>query len=217
MNNSITPPKINVPHASHAAFALDDGTAWDGLSPLTPFQLADGSAPAVQQTTVRVCFDETALYIRWDCEDTDIWGTYTKRDEPLYEQEVVEVFVGAGTADLIDYFEFQISPDGVLFDGIVFNPTSTREHLKVDPVWNCPGIRWMAQRTDAANEWWAAMAIPWSAITADGNVPTHCRANFYRIDRPHDGTDEYSCWSPTMTEPADFHKPAYFGILELTR
>ena len=41
------------------------------------------------------------------------------------------------------------------------------------------------------------------------------RGNFYRIERPHDAEPEFSGWSPTMTDPADFHKPAYFGILEL--
>jgi hypothetical protein len=41
------------------------------------------------------------------------------------------------------------------------------------------------------------------------------RANFYRIERPHDAEPEFSCWSPTMSDPADFHKPAYFGVLEI--
>src|SRR5215210_435209 len=115
-------PTITVPRIA-APIALDDA-AWSTLPTLTPFMLADGSAPASQQTTVSLCFDDTALHIRFACDDRDIWGIYTERDDPLYEQEVVECFIGAGAADPVNYFEFQVSPNGVLFDSTVFNPTS---------------------------------------------------------------------------------------------
>lgn len=190
--------------------------AWEQVPRLSPFVLADGTGPAVQQTAARVCFDAEALYVRFDCDDRDTWGTWTRRDEPIYDQEVVEVFVGAGTDDPIRYLEFEVSPNGVLLDARVYNPASTRAQLEVDIEWLCPGIRWAAGRDDAANHWWAALAIPWSAVTADARVPEFCRANFYRIERPRDGTPEYSSWSSTLTEPADFHKPKRFGLLEFS-
>ena len=40
--------------------------------------------------------------------------------------------------------------------------------------------------------------------------------NFYRIDRPRDGSKaEFSCWSPTLETPANFHLPARFGLLHI--
>lgn len=217
MENKSALPKVAVARASKSAFALNDVEVWDALPGITPLWLADGSAPASQPTVVRACFDDEALYVRYDCSDSDIWGTYTRRDEPIYEQEVVEIFIAPGTDDPTHYFEFQVSPDGVLFDAKIFNPTSTRADLQVNVEWNCPNIRWTAERNDTAEKWWAALAIPWNAITDDGRVPAFCRANFYRIERPRQGETEYSCWSPTLTEPADFHKPARFGILEVMR
>lgn len=207
-------PRIAVPRAPKSALALNNTEVWDPLPKITPLWLADGSAPASQATDVRVCFDGIGFYVRFDCVDTDIWGTYTQRDEPIYEQEVVEIFMTPGTDDPVRYFEFQVSPNGVLFDAKIFNPTSTRADLQVNVEWDCPNIRWTAERDDAAQKWWAALAIPWSAVSEDARVPAICRANFYRIERPHDAETEYSCWSPTMTSPADFHKPARFGILE---
>lgn len=195
------------------AIALDDGNAWRALDAITPLILADGSAPAIQQTRVRMCCDERALYVRFDCDDRDIWGTLTQRDEAIYNEEVVEIFIGIGAEQPVNYFEFQVSPNGVLFDATIYNPTSTRDNLKWDETWLCPGIQWMAQRDDAKNSWWGAFAIPWASIS-DGKIPQVCRANFYRIERPRDAAVEYSCWSPTLTEPADFHKPARFGFLE---
>ncbi len=211
MNQTL--PKIQVARASKA-LALDDANAWQAFAAITPLALADGSGPAVQQTRVRVCFDDRALYVRFDCDDRDIWGTYTQRDEPIYDEEAVEVFIAPGAAAPIQYFEFQVSPNGILFDATIYNPASTRADLKMDASWQCPGLRWMARRDDAHNVWWGAFAIPWSSVTADSRTPSVCRANFYRIERPRDAATEYSCWSPTLTDPADFHKPARFGWLE---
>lgn len=188
---------------------------WANVPSLPSFILADGSGPALQQTVARVCYDAQALYIRYDCADRDIWGTYTQRDEPIYDEEVVEIFFGPGEADMVRYFEFQVSPNEVLLDARIYNPTSQRPELEVDFSWNCPGIRWRAGRNDAVQHWWAILVIPWAAVAPPGELPRVWRANFYRIERPHDSAPEYGCWSPTMTEPADFHKPAYFGLLEL--
>lgn len=188
---------------------------WQDVPSLPPFRLADGSRLAEQQTRARLCFDPATLYVRFDCDDRDTWGTYTRRNDPIYDEEVVEVFLAAGEADPVHYLEFEISPNGVLFDAQIYNPTSQRSDLGWDASWNCPGVRWQAARDDAARHWWAVIAIPWASVAPPGDLPRVWRANFYRIERPRDAEPEFSCWSPTMTEPADFHKPAYFGVLEL--
>jgi hypothetical protein len=188
---------------------------WAELVPLPPFMLADGSGPALQQTAARICYDAESLYVRFDCDDREIWGTYTRRDEPIYDEEVVEVFISAGPETPTRYYELEVSPNGVLLDAMIHNPTSRRADIQIDFVWDCPGLRWWASRDDAAGRWWALLAIPWMAITTPGTPPTLWRANFYRIERPRDADPEFSCWSPTHTAPADFHKPAYFGRLEI--
>ena len=215
------PPDYTVPLAPKAWSNLTGDLAawppeiWAGLPTLPPFQLADGSGPALQQTAVRLCCDAAALYVRFDCNDRDIWATFTQRDDPIYTEEVVEVFIAPGADDPTRYYEFEVSPAGVLFDGRVFNPTSTRADLVVDEKWNCPGLRWSAGCQDLERSWWATLAIPWAAIAPEGHRPHLWRANFYRIERPRDGTTEFSGWSPTLTDPADFHQPARFGRLTL--
>ncbi|HSS47558.1 MAG TPA: carbohydrate-binding family 9-like protein [Thermoanaerobaculia bacterium] len=209
-------PCWRVPHAAGLA---DPGfppgsLAWDEIPGLPPFLLADGSGPASQQTRVRIAWDDEALHVRFDCEDRDAWGTFERRDDPIYEEEAVEIFLAAGTADPIDYFEFEVSPRGVLWDGVIHNPTSRREERTTDRSWDCPGIRWAAGKGGAQQDWWAAFAIPWKGIS-QGEPPRLWRANFYRIERPRDGEPEFSGWSSTFTHPADFHQPARFGVLEL--
>ncbi|MGB5048496.1 MAG: carbohydrate-binding family 9-like protein [Caldilineaceae bacterium] len=188
---------------------------WQAVPVLPPLRLADDSAPAQQQTAVRVCYDATALYVRFDCDDRDIWGTLTQRDDPIYDEEVVEVFLAAGADTPTEYAEIELSPNGVLFDAWVQNPTGDRGQMVVDTAWDWPGIRWHAQRVDAENRWWGVLVLPWAGLGLSHPLPTDWRANFYRIERPRNGPAEYSCWSPTLTEPADFHKPGRFGLLRI--
>ena len=187
---------------------------WDDVPPLPPFILADGSGPAQQQTHARICCDDAALYVRFDCEDRDIWGTYTQREDSIFDEEVVEVFIRSDMETPNTYYEFEVSPNGVLLDARITNPGLRHADILVDCSWDCAGLRWQAARDDQAGRWWAVLVIPWSSIGPAGPPATLWRANFYRIERPHDAAPEFSCWSPTMTDPADFHKPAYFGVLE---
>jgi Carbohydrate-binding family 9 len=212
-----TLPRLLVPRVAESWDAHADPFSWDWEAAVTlsPLILADGSQPALQQTVTRVCYNHQALFVRFDCADRDIWGTYTQRDEAIYDEEVVEIFLAPGETTPVDYYELEISPNGVLLDVLAHNPTGDRAQLKLDFGWDCPGLRSAARRNDAQNQWQAVLALPWASIGAPGDLPTLWRANFYRIERPRDATPEFSCWSPTMIDPADFHRPAYFGYLAL--
>jgi len=192
-----------------------DRLDWNSVSSLPPLWKSDGSGLAIQQTQVRVCHTDLALFVRFDCEDRDIWGTMTNRDDPIYDQEVVEVFLAPGSNVPIDYFEFEVSPNGVLLDLTAHNPTGDRKQITVDFAWNCEGIRWQAERDDSKKQWWASLMIPWASMGAGLQKPATWRANFYRIERPRGEDPEFSCWSPTLAVPADFHRPSCFGFLDL--
>lgn len=208
-------PRYQVLRAPTGWATGDDPFAWDWtLFPaITPFILADGSGPALQQTAARLGCDADCLYVRFDCEDRDIWGTYRERDEPIYDEEVVELFISPGAATPAEYFEFEISPDGVFFDARISNLDEDRATLRVDLAWNADA-RWWTRREDHAGRWTAILALPWRCLTSEP-LPSVWRANLFRIERPRDGEPEFSCWSPTFTTPADFHKPSRFGYLML--
>ncbi len=192
---------------------------WEVVPPLHLVRTQDGKPPE-QPTVVRACWDGAALYVRWECADRDAWSTFTRRDEPLYEEEVVELFLAAGEPDPVEYFELEIAPTGVLWDGRIHNPGGRVESITGDTGWDCPGLVWEAGRMGAAQDWWAALALPWRSLPpGDGRpLPRLWRANFYRIDRPRaGGAPEHSAWSPTFTDPPDFHRPDRFGVLDLGR
>ena len=89
--------------------------------------------------------------------------------------------------------------------------------MRIGTEWDSPGLRWEAGATGVSEDWWAALALPWSdLLPAGGPPPEVWRANFYRIERPRDGSPpELSCWSPTLAVPPEFHRPARFGVLRL--
>lgn len=182
---------------------------WEEV-PSAPLLLADGSGAPEQATTVRLCWDDDALHVRFDCEDRDAWGTFRHRDDPLWQEEVVEVFLAPGEEDPVRYLEIEMSPLGVLFDAKIHNPTGLRADMTAELAWDCPGMRWEVGRGTERQDWWAELSIPWEAPPSK-----FWRANFYRVERPRDGAAEFTCWSPTLTSPPDFHKPARFGLLEL--
>jgi len=70
------------------------------------------------------------------------------------------------------------------------------------------------ERHDLDNRWTVEVALPFSQIGRGGRAPKESerwRANFYRIDRADEG--EFSCWSPTLSDPPSFHVPGRFGYL----
>jgi hypothetical protein len=166
-----------------------------------------------QPTQTRLLADHGALYVRFDCQDSEPWGTLRERDDPLYEEEVVEVFLAPGADDPKAYFEFEVSPHGVLFDARIENPHGARAGIRIGTEWSCEKILWDAAIVPGG--WWAALAPPWRSIVEGADPPPVWRGNFYRIDRPTGAAAEYSAWSPTLAEPPDFHRPHRFGWLEL--
>lgn len=201
----MTPPRVAIAHRAAAA-----------PTRLQPFVLADGRGAPRWPTRVEVAWDENGLSVAFDCTDDDAWGTFAERDAPLWQQEVVEVFLAAGEAVPTSYFEFEVSPAGVLFDARVANPHGDRLGMTVNTAWNCAGIACRAAPTGGRADWRAELDIPWRGLDLAAPPPT-LRANFYRIERPRGGEPEFSCWSPTFTSPADFHRPTRFGVLDLIR
>jgi hypothetical protein len=188
----------------------------ESLPALAPFMLADGTCEAKYGTAVRLQASQTHLYIRFDCHDEDIWWTLTQRDDPLYDEEVVELFIAPGAENPVEYYEFEINPAGALFDARIHNPSGMNDAaMLIDERWDCDGIVWQASIDAAVALWSVELAIPWRSLCPDGALPQIWRANFYRIERPRGRAPEFSAWSPPLISPPDFHRPLCFGRLFL--
>lgn len=181
---------------------------------LSPFVLADGSGPPREGSEVRLSRSAGGLHVSFRCHDRDVWGTHRGRDEPLWKEETVEIFLAPGPEDPARYFEFEFNPFGAVFDALVENPHGDRTGMRVDAGWNCEGIEARARLEPGLPGWSVDLTIPWMGLCG-GEPPTVWRANFFRIERPRGAPHEFSAWSCPQTDPPDFHRPCRFGRLLL--
>ena len=71
--------------------------------------------PAPYTTRFRALWNDDGLYLRFDARDPSPWHTMTRRDEHLWEEEVVEIFLDPDRSGR-DYYELEISPANVVCD-----------------------------------------------------------------------------------------------------
>lgn len=169
-------------------------------------EIVSGAEPQ-QATSVRLAWDAEELRVLFHASDTAVWATLTERDAPLYEEEVVEVFLDPA-GDLEGYFEIEVNPLNAVLDLVL---RRNRSGYTKDFAWRCDGLRTAVTKTDTA--WTAELAIPFLSLAAAPPRAGDCwRANFCRIDRPPGVPRELTAWSPMGR--GSFHTPERFGILE---
>lgn len=123
-------------------------------------------APVAQATTIRLVASPTTLWVRFDCADADAWATLTGHDDPIYTEEVVELFIASGSDRPHRYYELEVNPLNTRFDGIIHNPDEQRLTMTLDTRWDPPWQSWTA--VDPAG-WQCCMAIPWHSLgVSDG-------------------------------------------------
>ncbi len=189
-----------------------------GCAPVRLRRATDAAAPRLA-TSVAAWHDDRSVTFLFSGSDDHIYATYHHRDDPLYEQDVVEVFFAPEA--LTRYYELEVSPHGTIFDAIIDSPDGVRATMHADKAWTCAGLVVAVRKvieSSGVMTFDTLIRVPFASIgrsvPADGEV---WRANFFRIDRHNELGDEYSAWQPTMKEPADFHVAAAFGTLRFTR
>ncbi|MFP3895939.1 MAG: carbohydrate-binding family 9-like protein [Anaerolineales bacterium] len=194
-------------------------TSWKRTPPIH-LVLADTGETPRQDTEVRLLWNDDYLYAAFVCQDTDIWGTTTERDQDIYNQEVVEIFVDAD-CDGRAYVEIEVNPLNAVLDLFMLIRGERRKGLWD---WDSEGLRTTVsvdgnprQRSSDDRSWIVEMAIPMTDFLTAPNLPPRpgdeWYINLYRIDRAHEG-DEYSAWSPPGR--IDYHTPECFGRLKFS-
>ena len=201
--------------AAQAALLAADDRAWSAAEVLTW-----GAAP--YETRLRALWAPEGLYLRWDADDPAPWATMTQRDEHLWDEEVVEIFLDPAWAGK-DYWELEISPTNVVCDVRMVAPHPT---VTSDLTWNHEGLKTAVRHeknADGSPKRWIATAFaPWAGFRSlplpekVALPPAAGEAwgfNAFRIERPNgparptDGAVSRA-WSPTGAP--SFHVPAAF-------
>ena len=195
----------------HDAWGPADETVW---------------GPEIYATGFRALWGEAGLFVRFDAVDPAPWHTLTGRDDHLWNEEVVEIFIDPDS-DGRNYAEIEINPANVVCDLVIFEGSPS---LRSDIDWDHDGLRTRVRPLRGAGGetigWTAVALLPWSGFAtlpgADGvTLPPRAgdawRFNIFRIKRPGGAAEPerdavYAAWSPTSTP--SFHEPAVFRTLE---
>ena len=198
-----------------AAFDIEE--PWAVPAACTPARLrraTDGAAPRLS-TTVAAWYDDECLSVVFCGADDRIVATYFEHDSPLYEEDVVEVFLAPADPSL--YYELEVSPRGTVFDARIESPDGMRATMRVDRAWTCAGLFAAVRKITESNGAMSVdtlLRIPFPALGRAAPSPGEAwRANFFRIDRHDQLGDELTAWQPTLRDPPDFHVTAAFGTL----
>lgn len=127
--------------------------AWQtapAVTELTQKFPSEGAAPS-DKTTMRVVYDDEAIYVSFDCEQTHskITERLTRRGR-LVESDWVSVALGS-KADGKSAFEFTVNASGVLVDTLRYDDTETSED------WD---ENWDARTQVTERGWTAELKIP---------------------------------------------------------
>ena len=191
--------------------------AWAKTPGVGPFLLNGDGAPAPFRTEAKVLYDERFIYFAFSSADENVWATMRGRDQHLWEEEVVEVFLQADPAQG-NYIEIEVNPLGTLLDIYLLG---RRRNLPYRS-WNSAGLKW-AVRVDGTVDgrggdrgWTCEIALPLEDVVTAPNLPPRpgdrWRMNLFRVEsRP---ARAGAAWSPTMQ--GDFHVPSMFGEIVFT-
>ena len=199
-----------------------DDASWAGVS-------AVEWGPTAYSTRFRAAWNDEGLFLRFDATDPSPWHTMSRRDEHLWEEEVVEIFLDPDRSGR-DYYELEINPANVTCDLRMLSPWPDK---KGDIDWDLAGLatRVHALRGQAGETlgWTATAFLPWSGLRSlpsarklplpprTGDV---WRFNVFRIDRPGgqrrpEQDAVFAAWSPPSVK--SFHDPTAFRDFRFVR
>jgi len=192
--------------------------AW-GKAQAVTFQFPWEKASRLRcKTIARALWDDKDLYISFDCpDDPDLTARYTRRDDPTYEEDTVEVFIMADPNQPTSYIGLEMNCLGTLYDYLV---VQKRLYAQFD----LKGVRLKARINGTVNRsddhdrgWSLEVMIPledFKELTPrfPPKPGTVWRFNLYRLDGLEPDR-QYSLWSDVKTPAPNYHVPGRFGYL----
>lgn len=172
------------------------------------YQSHDSAARPELSTTVRALWSADHLYLAYECPFTKL-STFSPAQKEerigLWENDVVEAFIGADLENPGRYTEYEWAPNGEQLD------------LRIEPSakdfeWSS-GMESAVSVDEAARVWRVEVRIPLKSIAATPPKPgTRWRLNLYRHDKANAAG---LAFSPTLR--GTFHTPERFGWLEFQK
>jgi len=196
--------------------------AWQAAAFTEKFVIYQTGGAAGLSTRAKFLWNDSCLFVGFECEDPDVWATLTTRDDPLWEGEVVEILCDPD-GDGRNYFEVQVNPLGTELDLLMDKPYSTGG--QADLSWNLRGFRSAVSVEGTLNDassldtrWTCEVALAFGELAflapsmpfpPAAGTSWRILVTRYDYERTGDQTVEISSWN--KTDSRGFHVPEKFG------
>ncbi|KPK49311.1 MAG: hypothetical protein AMK72_04850 [Planctomycetes bacterium SM23_25] len=206
---------IAIDQKQHAEQWAHAAVITDWIVPVTGKQASD-------QTQMRMLWDDECLYVYYVAYDRDLRGTFTKRDDPIYQEDVVELFLKP-YADKPFYYEFEVNPIGTVM-ALEIPGVKEKAGLSLTDMsqWET-GIRCAVKAAGTVNKpgdgdeyFQVVMAIPWKKMRHIGSAPKAgevWRFNGARCNRSAGLPKEREFSAGAFLSRIDFHPTADYASL----
>jgi hypothetical protein len=172
--------------------------------------------PRDPPATVRVCYDDTALYWQVQVPDTRIAASETEPNGQVWTDSAVEWFFAP---DDVGYFNLEINCVGTPLLAWTDDERVWIDAENVQRIEIATSVDGPTKTPDDGDEaWWIAVALPF-AVLADlrdravaPEAGDRWRGNFHRLSS--DDEAQVGLWNPIETPERDLHRPDFFGELQ---
>ena len=180
-------------------------------------------------------WDDQYFYIAAQLEEPHVWGTLTKHDAVIFQDNDFEIFIDPD-GDNHEYYEIEINALNTEWDLFLGKPY--RDGGPAVNAWEIPGLKTAVHVEGTLNDpsdkdrfWSVEFAIPWKVLAEYAHRPApprdgdQWRINFSRVEWQHEvkdgkyrkvpGTREDNwVWSPQGV--IDMHRPESWGIVQFS-
>jgi hypothetical protein len=170
-----------------------DEFSWQSAEQVDSFErILNDYDRVLHPTRAKMLWDDENFYFAFACKDPDIWAIYTEEDDPMWSEEVVEVFIDPD-GDAENYLELEVNPLNAVVDLLIY-ALKPDWHSSKD--WDIADLQTAVQVQGTVNDsisqdigWTVEIAIPWAAMVdsvGGGGKPEigdTWRLNLYRIER----------------------------------
>ena len=219
---------------------LDEGD-WKATRWTDDFVDIEGDRQAIPplKTRVKMLWDDRYLYIGAELQEPHIWGTLTRHDSVIFQDNDFEVFIDPD-GDGHNYGELELNVLNTTWD--LKLPKPYKDGGMADDAWEIDGLKTATfsdgtvnDSSDSDRAWTVEIAIPLQSVTKlksqvdlQGKVPVdgeQWRVNFSRVEwdveieegqyRKIAGRPEHNwVWTPQYT--INMHRPETWGYLQFS-
>ncbi len=184
----------------------------------------DTAAEGAQSTQARMLWDEKTLYLLFECVDPFLDSEVTEKDGPVYQEDAVEIFATPRETDVSAYFGYEMNINGALLDYMAFEGGEERTK-SIHFNWENEGVQietsfdgTLNDHDDTDRGWILEMAIPFDNFRHLGGTIPPVEGDVWRLNlnRTKGYMGQFSQWSDSGTDQADFHRSARFGRATFT-